>query len=313
MAAAIPLVSRLDPRAIDPLIGGLLLVFLGWAALSLIWTPDRLTGANDLFQIVILAAVALAVANAEDVSPLMIGATVGLAVSSVLAVAQFWGWSPIEQATPPAGLFLNRDMLAEFAAPLLVWVIADRRYWFAVIPAIPLLICQSRVSLLAAAAGLLVVLPLRVSLGVGLAACLGMGLLGTLPFNPAKIISASARWDIWTGALSDLRLVGHGLGSFMATYPQWEYAHSDLLQTVYELGIGAILLVALAIVVSWQTNGVAARGALLAMGIEVLVAFPLHLPATGFLAMALVGNAGRARYRLRLHAAVGRGFVRERV
>lgn len=315
LAALTPLVSRLDPRRLDPLVGGLFLTYLGWAALSLLWAPDRLTGAHELFQLIILGVVVLAVANTDRLAPVLLAATLGLAVSSALAIGQFFfGWSFVAQATaPPAGLFYNRDMLAEFAAPLLVWAIASKRLWLAVIPLIPLVLCQSRVALVAAAVGLLAAGSRWGFLILAGIACAAMAALGTLPFNPAKIVSASERWDVWSAALSDPSIFGHGLGSFTAAFPKMETAHSDVLQAFYELGAGAGIMAALGLVVLWRIEDAAERAILFALAVEVLVAHPFHLPATGFLAAALVGVAGRARTRVRDFAHVGGGLVGGRV
>ncbi len=294
LAAGLPLVSRLDPRALDPVVAWPMAVLLGWAGLSLCWTPDFLTGAHELFHLLILTGVALAVANAGGPESSLNGAAWGLAVSAVLSIAQVAGWSPVEQTTPPpAGLFYNRDVLAEFAAPLVVWLLANRRFGFAALCAFPLLFCQSRVALVAAGAGCLMILPWRVLVVGAILALIAMLLLGTLPFGLDKFGSASERWAIWSAALSDLQLFGHGLGSFTTTFPKWDYAHGDFFQAIYELGIGAVGFAALSVVVFWRTPSRPERAVLLAIAVEILVAFPFHLPATGFLAMALVGGAGR--------------------
>jgi hypothetical protein len=293
IAAGVPLVSRLDPGSVRRWPLALFGLWLAYAALSLLWAPDRLTAAHELFRLLILAAVFLAAANLDDIGPVLRLFGWGVAASSFLAVPQFLGWSPVGEAVAPAGLFYNRDFLAELVAPLLVWAVWRRDWWLAVALSPAPLLCQSRVALIAIAAGLgwHVWQSARWRwLVPAVAACVLLVAALTL----GKTDSTLERLAIWQAALSDPRIFGHGMGAFTAAFPVWEYAHSDALQAVYELGIGAGLP-ALLVLVLCRNARRAIGAASIAMAVEIAIAFPLHLPASGFLAVLLAGGLARAR------------------
>lgn len=79
-----------------------------------------------------------------------------------------------------------------------------------------------------------------------------------------------------------------------------EFAHSDALQLVVEMGIGGAILLAVPILVLWKGNGPdAVRCAFVALCLEGVVSFPLHLPATGFLGALLAGGLVSHSHRFR--------------
>ena len=280
---------------------------VGYAGLSLFWTPDRLTGEYEFVHLLILAAAFLAAANIEDIGPLVRVFAWGVAASSILAVLQFAHfWSPIEQMISPAGLFFNRAFLAELAAPLFVWAVFSEEWLLAGLMGAPLILCQSRIALGTAAAVILIFRPRWI--GWALLAGVVYGVvayaLGTLPINIGKLFSAEQRFQIWTAALSGLSPSGRGIGAFLTNYPEWGYAHSDLMQAFYEFGIGAIPFTLLAATL-YGCGARAEQAALAAIGIEACLSFPLHLPASGFLAAVLAGSAARLGAGVRVVGSVG--------
>jgi hypothetical protein len=338
LAAGLPLVSWLDPRHLPPPLIWLLAIGISYACLSLLWAPATMTGINDLMMLVICVAALIAASALDDISPVLIALCVGVGISGLLAVIQVFGYSPIAQAIGsgwttlrPAGLFYNRGVLAETAAPLLVWAACSRRVVLVLPLAIPLLLCQSREAILAAGVGACVAavptrgLRLTPSLGTtrsagGRTPCQSGGnslaasalivmiaggfTLATVAavtlFGIGKFVSLGERLLIWQTTISDLTPFGHGIGSFFATYPHWETAHNDALQLVSELGIGAIpflAIFAIGLYRGWPQT--AERAALVALMVEGVVSFPLHMPTTAFLGMALVGSVACRGYDLR--------------
>lgn len=304
MAVGLPLCSRLDPREIDPRAQILIGALLTYAAASLLWSTGPLDGWNDLFRLLIFLGAILAGSNQEDLSPVMRAMAWGVAVSALLVPFQLAGHSPVDEASIPAGLFYNRDFLAEAAAVFFVWAVFSREVWLAALLAIPLAVSGSRVALLCAAAGILSAGSRKTMIG---AACLVAVAVGVMFVFPNKIGSAETRLVLWQGGIGGIVPFGQGLGSFMAAHPTWEYAHSDLIQSFYELGIGAIPLLAFLIFATISPASAAIRGAMVCVFGEYLIAFPLHLPATTLVAGLLAGNLVRGRTAARAFGYVGRG------
>jgi hypothetical protein len=168
--------------------------------------------------------------------------------------------------------------------------------------AAPLVLCESRVGLFATGLALVAFLSsqriLLLILGAGIYCILAWG-LGVLPFDPGKLASASQRIEIWQDAISGVSMLGNGLGAFTAHFPHWEYAHSDLLQSLCELGIGTVGPVVCCVLAFQAPGHRPEKAALAVLAIEATVSFPLHLPATGFLFALLAGWLGGRRGVLR--------------
>lgn len=300
LAVSLPLVAWLDPRNLDPRILGLALVGLAYAGLSLLWAPDRLTGADNLFHLLILAGAFLAGAALTDVAPVMLALAAGLCVSAGIAVFQIAGHSPVEQAASPAGLFYNRDILGETIAPVLVWLVCTKRFAFAVPLALALALSQSRVGMIAVLVALFLAYPRR-TWPLAVAALMYANLayaFSWAPFGAGKIESIGLRLGVWNDAISGLSWLGKGIGSFTAIYPRWDYAHSDVLQLAFETGAIGVATGGVLCVFLWCRSQGAERTLLVALAIEAALSFPLHAPVTAFVASLLAGHLCRARPRL---------------
>ena len=292
IAVGLPLLSRLDPRALGAGLCGLLLWLVGLGAVSLIASPDPLGGALELFYAIILCLALLAAAGLDDLDAVMMGLGIGLIPSSVLAVVQWFGWHPVAQGSgAPPGLFYNSEVLAEFAAILFVWAAVRRRWWVAVITAVPLVLCQSRIAVIVTALGILYAVPLSRWFKGSLAVLVGIGGIAALAFlGFDKIASAGERVIIWLAMGEAVTPLGRGLGWVEMALPRQLFAHSDALQALVEIGYGAVFLIIIPILVFWRKRGnLAERAAFFAICAEVLVSFPLRVPATGFVAAMLAG------------------------
>lgn len=95
--------------------------FLAWAALSMFWTFGPLEGWDQLAKLLMLAGVFALGSTLEDAGPIYQGLGIGFAVSSMLAIAQFLGWHPIDEKDhTPAGLFMLGWVLATGAVPVFI-------------------------------------------------------------------------------------------------------------------------------------------------------------------------------------------------
>ncbi len=305
IALGLPLVSWLDPRCLGPVTLALLIAYVGYAGVSLLWAPDPMAGSNDLFRVLIFAGCVLAGANVEDPTMFMRAMGWGVTLSSVLIVMQSAGWSGIAQATPPAGLFYNRDFAAELAAVFFVWAVFSRDIPLAVMLAIPLAVCGSRIALACAALGFVSARPRWAVLPVMI---MGATVVSLTLWHPEKLTTLMARMDIWEFTLFGVTPFGEGLGGFAVAQPVWEYAHSDLLQSFYELGIGALPLLAI-MVLALRAVDLPIRAAMACLVGEYATAFPLHLPATALVAGVLVGHLARKRVDVDVGRYVGRAYA----
>lgn len=300
LAALTPLVAKIDLKRFRPLFVLLPFLTLLWAGLSLFWTPDRLTGIHEFLHLLILVGIGLSVSGLDDLSPVLTAVGWGLAVSAALAVCQYAEiWSPVEQMSAPAGLFYNRLMLAEAAAPIFLWAFLVERYWLLAALTPAMLLCQSRIAVLAVLIGFVAARPRW-----GIPSLLIAGALAAIawhfglpPFGAGKMDSAYIRIEIWNDAISGVTINGQGIGSFPTIYPRWEFAHSDFLQSLFEFGAGSLPLLAF-LVVAARGPVTAERAAFIAMLVEFAVSFPLHRPVTAFFLTVLAVRLGAVRDHL---------------
>ena len=291
-------------------LGGPMLWLLGWlvvlGAMSLRLSPDQLTGFFELICIVLLCGTFIFGAALPSLDDLMIGLGVGLAISSCLTVMQALGWDGLPQSAAPAGLFYNREVLAEFAALVMVWAMLRPRWVIAFAAFVPVVLCYSRIAILTVLLGLLYAWCGRSKLRWTVSGCglliLAAGSLFAMGFG--KAASADHRLILWGATILAFEPFGHGLGWFQAAHPVEEFAHSDVLQAIVELGYGAVALVIIPIAAFWRKRGSVAERALFAAAcFQMVVSFPLHMPAQGFLVAAVAGYlaCGGAVVRLGQH------------
>jgi hypothetical protein len=320
IAIAVPLCSRMDPRALDPRIAALLAAGLAWCAASLSWSPDPLDGGLNLLMLALLSLAMIAAAGEADVEPAIEAFGWGVGVSALIAVPQSMGWSPVYQITSPAGLFASSEVLAEVAAPVLVWAALRRPHGARITPhwglvalmLIPLALCHSRIAVAVAAAGLVAGWrPSRswhrpaalILLSVAAVAAVGL-------FGAGKMQSGLDRVVLWGAAVQSITPVGRGLGWWAFAHPGSieEFAHSDALQMMVEVGGGALFFFAVPVLILLRRDAgsTAERAALVTLCIEAVVSFPTHLAAPGFLAAVLAGGMARARRRVRALELAGR-------
>lgn len=270
----------------------LALLWLIWPAVTLAWTPSPIDGAWSLLLLAVLITLYTGSIGNQSIALWAVGVS--------LITGFIWN-------TKNFGGFINPDLWAEPAAIIVIWIAVKRKYLGAIILAIPVLISRSRISLTAIFIGFLCDRHLRLTIAPlivipTIVAC----------FGPGKMFSLGERWQIWRTTLTQLTPFGHGIGSFLSTYPKWQYAHSDVIQMMYEVGYVYMVIVA-GSGIWWlhrqlyrlsPQRGIdqhedrgegggdraATRSALAGLGIEIVVGFPLHAPVTILLAALLLGH-----------------------
>jgi hypothetical protein len=274
----------------------LLIATLVFAAFSLLWMEVRYDGYLELWRMTLIFsafAVGAVCGNLERPLTLM---AVSLALTLPLVFFQALGYQGIPQTAPPAGLFLNKNVLAESAAALLVAMTFLRRWHIAIPLLVITLLAQERAAYVGMTAAVILYLwPRRRSLAYALLACIGVSVL-VMSSTP----SALDRFGIWQDTLQGVTWMGQGIGSFFTMFPATathidtmlvrpEQAHNEFLHFLFELGIGSAGL--------WALGYFAIRGkqelerlvfaSIVAMS---LFAFPFHMPLTAFLAALVAGR-----------------------
>lgn len=300
--------------------------YLIWAALSLLWTSAPLDSIGAWFVIPLACAFCLG-STTQDLRPLWVGAALGVTVSSLLAIGQWYGWRPFPEIESPSGTFVNRNFLAEFAVLVAAACVTERLWWAlpGLLPAI--ILTQARGAWVALFVVSLVSLrqwsrPLAhgIALWCFMLACgVGASWLG----DGWKLTGITTRLWLWLDTVQGLTWMGHGIGSFYVTFPAFathfntlasrpEHAHNEILEIAFELGPVGVLL-ALAFCATLWGRVTAARLVLIAAAVESLGEFPLHSPAAGVLVLFAAGHCARDLGSIRDQAWYGRILARLRL
>ena len=294
-------------------------VLILWAACSVLWSIAPLDSLNGLWLTAILPAICFCLGSqTPSLRPLFIGLGCGMAVSSAVAIGQGAGWFVLPEVAGPSGLFINRNFMAEAAVLVLVWLIAERVWWLAVLVMPAVALVEARGALLALGACLAVLLWKTRSPVIGglLAATVALFCYATFDRGTATMVE---RADIWTEASQGIvaspagLIFGHGIGTFGSVlHPEHadgvaQHAHNDILELVWDLGLVGLGLGALFVRQLFGPLN-SARLVLVAVAVEALFAFPLQLPVTLAVAALAAGYAVRDRAMVWGFARAGRDF-----
>ena len=321
------------------LFGGL---FVIWSATSLIWTPNKFDGTSELIKLVILAQAFVYGSRVTSISSLILGLSSGLLLSTVVLLLEPWWPDIVLHSTDHAGLFVNSGSLAEISALVLIGLIYDtfrlgtscvylRQYYrypsirslFLIVAILPCIILpESRGAWLALAAAFTTWLWSKSKLSA-LALIALTGILITYSFHIGfHTQSVVQRLAIWQDAIGGMTWLGHGIGSFWTDYAPLatavdtflqrpEHLHNDWLEIVFEGGFAGAALFACFIVSAWCSNSQpVARAMFAGFAAEALVDFPLHNPATAFVAALCLGHLARNGMSVRDAWYAGRTFLR---
>jgi hypothetical protein len=305
------------------------LAILAWLLFTLLWSEGRQDGIGQAVQLVLIAIAFAVGSTLTDARPLVIGAALGLTVSSsAAAILQYAGWNALPSyGAYPSGLFFNGDRLAAAAAVVAVAALA-MRLWWAIPGLVPsLLLPHCRAALLAVVVSIavsvfqkyrtqvtfwaLAVWPLLFAFTVGL-----LVVLATASYNLDAGITQ--RFEIWSDTIAGLNWSGHGLGSFFNAFPKYGSdfiaqahsrpfdPHNEFLWLAFEGGPIAVVLAVAFVVRLWRASGdQPMRYVLVAVGVLACFAQPFHDPTILFVAL-WAGYLAGGHVLVRL-PAVGRG------
>lgn len=274
------------------------IVFLSYAALSLFWSPH---GMLELMQLLALASVFVWGSTLKDLKSVTVGLSIGLAVSAILALFQFFGLDFVYHVgSRPTGLFVNSNIFAEISGMLLLLILINKLWWYISVT-LPGLAVSSRAVILALGVSLAMLIWAKSKI-LSILILVSSWLLAYFITFPnivsdtaSNVTSAYQRIYMWQDMLAGFTIFGNGIGSFVFKFPEYnkhldssflaEHAHNDLLQLIFELGIGAIpLIIAVALLLKVQNEYKSALVFFIVIG---MFGFPLHAPITAFM-LALV-------------------------
>ena len=277
-----------------------------YMVLTTLWAPNVPVAVGDLvhWAILLMAVLLGSILKDEHFDQILYGLSVGLALSVLMCIVQladqpFHNWIYFNDwsANAPGGLFTNRNVVAETAAPVFMWAMLRKKWWATIFPVLLLIITHTRAAPVAiVAVATLYVVGLRWLIWMWIS----LVVVDVVVIAHQFILTDSVyeRLEIWATVAPKLNLFGHGAGSFAFDYPYFQAAHNDILQFGYQYGIAAV---AVAVVwLAWLCLNVKdwARYVVLVIFVESLVSFPLEMPTTGFIAAVLAGRLFGLRDRL---------------
>jgi O-antigen ligase len=308
--------------------------FIGWACLSLAWSSSSYDSIGALWELLLLAGCFALGSLIDDLSPFFAGAAIGLGISSALVlidVATGWRIEDIAGSvapTPLSALFGNKNYLAEMAALVCVGIFAyqpineiDIRW--SPLRFLALVGCLVPALALTGARGALLAIAVVTIIGVwqmgerwvAVGMVQGLVLIGIAIWVWKGHLSVDSRLHIWADTVLALNFWGHGIGTLGNNFSLFAhltdpmpvrnvYAHNDLLQIAYELGVPGVVFI-LGFIVLVLKGGGPERYIFIAFLVEAAFAFPSHFPSTAAIAAVCSGCAANRLPRLRLANVLG--------
>ena len=299
----------------------LTLVLFCWGAFGLVWSVSPWDTAGGILHWLALLGVAFLAAHTERREAVWTALALGVSASLPFVLLQAVGFMPVESVAMAGfpgnvGLFFSSNVLGEVAVVAFILMVV-RGSWLLALPALICAVLSGRIEvvLMLTVAGVSLPVARKATLialaGVGFTLVSALLLDLTPVTHQLDLVRASSalRLQVWTDTIQNTDLLGWGLGTFGAAFPIYGFAHNELLQLGFELGItGAVLaigLVTYALCSSTKRNA-GDKVALLALVASGFVWAPLQDPATMFIIAALVGGLLGDRHRAEWLAFVQR-------
>jgi hypothetical protein len=279
--------------------------FICYAVISIAWTEILNIAWFHLLQLIVLACIFYIGQNIKDDGLKIIfkGLSIGLGVSACLAIAQKFGFTQVYTlANSTAGLFINPNIYSEISAIILVSLIVLKLWWWIPVTLPGLFLVQSRSAFVALGFGLFI-LAWRYNKYLAIISIIVVGTTGSYFYwHRFDLISVQERLNMWADTIQGFKFFGNGVGSYEALFPYYashintelarpRYAHNDLLQVVFEFGIGSILL--LMVLFNVFKTKRPELIILFTVGVISLFTYPIHIPTSAFIAFLVAGFVTR--------------------
>jgi len=249
----------------------------------------------------------------EGLDKLFMGLGYGLILNLFFSIGQMQGYDFFPTVVNPAGLFVNKNMLAEVSALVLVGLVGYGRYYLASVPASLLAVTTCRGAWVGVAlAGAVWAWRYYRTAAVSIVALSVVGLFLISPYLPGAPVGATpiVRLRIWLDALDGVTVFGHGTGSFFSQFPLFQHrstdgtqrfanAHNDFLQILFENGwVGLIVFLGF-LLFTLRSAARVERYVLIAFMGEAFFGYPFYLPVTEFVFGVAAGSLLRSRPAIR--------------
>ena len=279
---------------------GLGFAFICYATISLVWTEVLNIAWFHFLQLVVLGLVFVIGQNILGLHAIFKGLALGLGVSAVVSIFQWYGYNfgIYSLSNAPAGLFINPNIFSEVSAIILISLVVLKLWWWIPVTLPGLLIVQSRAAYVGLGVGLLFTV-WKYNRYYAMALVVLVGLIASVLYKGGfDLSSVKERFNLWADTIQGFNFFGSGVGSYEALFPYYathidtelarpRYAHNDLLQIIFEFGIGSILfLMALFNVFKTRKPEIII---VLTIGAISLFTYPLHLPVPAFIAFLVAG------------------------
>lgn len=257
--------------------------FMIYAFISLSWSFTPLWGVEYVWHLGLLYLCFLVGGVLVDLSGVIGGLSLGMAVSGAIALAQFSGWHGIPSFhDKPAGLLYNANILSQTAAIVLVASAIYCKPGLALLCVPAWIIGEARTAWLAGVVGLLCLYR---------AWFIVFALAGLIPLMMwiKTFHGFWDRWEIWTSL--DWTFWGWGPPFHLIQPMELWHAFSDPLELLWVFGVGAGLLFATFIMVCQDKKS---RPVLITFGLTSLASITFFTPVAGFVACLVAGHATRS-------------------
>lgn len=232
--------------------------------------------------------------NASDRSVGVLAFSAGVVVSFVCAVPQYLiGWQGIYQSVPPAGLFVNKNILGEVSCLAIIALLSDWGFF-------------SKRSIKKLIVFLTLILPLLILIIITGSRAVWLALLFSFSLHlPLRsrllvlVILLSMVWFVFDHQSFDVRIMlwktfdpkffGNGDWDFSTLeYDAEGHMHNDWIQLTHELGVAC--LVPMFTIVFILAKNESSRAFIVALGTIGFFGFPLQMPATAWFAAFMLGT-----------------------
>lgn len=279
-------------------IGGCGVVFLTYSMTSLLWS-----GTTSQFSPVWLATLALSFLGGMFVKDLRWVWVVFYIFCFANLLAIGVTYASRGDIWLPYGLVGNPNYLGCMFALGFAGSLCYRAFWFAPFTLLGIYLTGSRGAMFAAGACCFIYFWKRFPV-----ASLAMFVFGLIAIREASLasefdrsISIMARLGIWQDTLNHMTLWGHGWDSYAVEYAKFPYwtnmtmvkaphAYNDLLEVIFDLGVGAIPLYLLVILCLGHTGPRLIAYTFLLLG---LTYFPFYIPIVAQLFALTLGSLAR--------------------
>lgn len=304
------------------------LLFLCYATLSFAWTSNVNIAFFIYLQAITVAIVFCIGSSLNNIKWFVIGCAVGLLPSDILATIQYFYKEPVVFTVQGnvAGLFVNKNIYCEVSAIICITLIVFKLWWYIPFTLPGIVYVHSRGAILGFATGLLVWLFKHNRLAFYSLSVTGLVVGSIYYIDNFSMISVNERFAMWADTIKGIKIFGQGVGSFEITYPYYatnidtslsrpRFAHNDLIQAIYEFGIGSILLV-----ISFYTIlKIKCDETIIIFSIIVMSMFnyTTHIPASAFILFLVAGYVSRnlpavCDMRNSRGSYISKGFTTER-